>query len=74
MSENNCHNFHWFIFTILYFMCVFALCMSVYHCGPLQRQEEGVRVPGAGVTGSCELLCCCWGLNSGPLQEQTGPF
>lgn len=25
---------------------------------------------GTGVTGSCEPLCACWELNSGPLQKQ----
>ena len=34
-----------------------------------QRSEEGVRFPGTGVTGSCELPCGCWELNQGLLQK-----
>ena len=30
---------------------------------------EGVIPPGTGVTDSYELLCGCWKLNSGPLEE-----
>lgn len=29
-----------------------------------------VQVSWTGVTGSCELLCRCWELNTGPLEEQ----
>ena len=32
--------------------------------------REGVRSPGTGVTGSCELPCRFWELNPGPLEEQ----
>ena len=32
---------------------------------------EGVGSPGTGVTGSCELSCRCWELNSGPLEDQS---
>lgn len=32
--------------------------------------EEGVQVPGAGVTGSSELSDECLDLNLGPLEEQ----
>jgi hypothetical protein len=33
--------------------CVYMhVCMSVQY---LKRPEEGIRSPGAGVTGSCEL-------------------
>jgi hypothetical protein len=31
--------------------------------------EEGIRSPGTGVRGGCELPCGCWELNSGPLEE-----
>ena len=29
-----------------------------------------VRFPGTRITDSCELLCGCWELNLGPLEEQ----
>jgi hypothetical protein len=32
--------------------------------------EEGVRPPGTGVREDCELLCGCWELNLGLLEEQ----
>lgn len=32
--------------------------------------EKGVRSLGTGVTGDCELLCGCWALSPGTLQEQ----
>lgn len=32
--------------------------------------KEGVRSLGTEITGSCELLCGCWKLNLGPLEEQ----
>lgn len=36
----------------------------------LQRPEEDIRSPGAGVVDGYEPSCGCWELNSGPLQEQ----
>jgi hypothetical protein len=30
----------------------------------------GVRSAGTGITDSCDLLCGCWELNPGPLEEQ----
>ena len=44
---------------------VLLACLSaVYMC-----EREGVRSPGTGVIDSCDLLCGCWELNSGPLEE-----
>lgn len=50
------------------FLSVFVCRVYMYS----QRLEEGVRCPGAGVLGGYELAvrCRCWGLSSGPLQEQ----
>lgn len=31
---------------------------------------EGIRAPGPGATDSCELLCQCWELNLGLLEER----
>lgn len=31
----------------------------------LRRPKESIRSPVAGVTGGCEPLCECWGLNAG---------
>jgi hypothetical protein len=37
----------------------------------LEESIEGVRCPGAGITGSWELSDKgCWGLNSGSLERQ----
>ena len=35
-----------------------------------RRPEEGVRSPGAGSYGVCEMLLRCWELNLGLLEEQ----
>jgi hypothetical protein len=40
------------------------------HYVPKWGLEEGVGSPGVGVTGSSELSCGFWALNSGPLAEQ----
>lgn len=50
-----------------------AMCMQC-----LQRPEEGIIVPGTGVTDGCEQPCESWELNLGLLEEQqvllsTGP-
>lgn len=46
--------------------------MYVYLC--LQRPEEGVRGPGAGVTG-CEFLDVdAWEPDAGPSQSGTHPL
>lgn len=39
------------------------MCIGFWLC-------EGVRSLGTRVTASCELLCTCWELNLGPLEEQ----
>lgn len=57
---------------------MFSLCvcldlnelMCTMYMQYLWRPEEPVGFPGTEVRGSCELLCGCWELNSGPLQEQ----
>jgi hypothetical protein len=52
-------------------VCV-PVCMYVHHvCTVPEETRRGVSSPGTGVTGSCELLCGCWGLNLGRLEEQT---
>lgn len=53
-------------------MCVLPVCLSVYHicAGCPQMPESVIRSPRTGVTDSCELLCGCWELNPGPLEEQ----
>ena len=51
-------------FLILYFLFCFVLCallFSLHVC-----LCEGVNLI---VTDSCELLCGCWELNPGPLEE-----
>lgn len=45
------------------------MCTIVCACS--QRPEEGFRLPGARVAGSCKLSNCGWGEpSSGPLEEQ----
>ena len=39
-----------------------VFCLHVYLC-------EGIGAPGIRVTDSCELLCGCWELNPGLLEE-----
>ena len=33
-----------------------------------EKPEEDIGYPETGLTNSCELLCGCWELNSGPLE------
>ena len=53
-------------------MCECFVCrcigtpMSMYRHG---GEKEGTGFPGTGVTNSYELLCGCWELNLGPLEE-----
>lgn len=55
-----------FIFAlhVEYFSFISVLYMHVW-CP--QRSEDGVRSPGPGVTGNCELPCKSWELNLGPV-------
>ena len=43
----------------LFIFLLYMFCLSVCLC-------EGVRVPGTGVTDSCELPRGCWEMNLGP--------
>lgn len=55
-----------FIFTIAH-VCACMPCA----CGCLRRTEEGLRTPGAGITGDrSELFNVCWEPNLGSLKEQ----
>ena len=52
-------------------MGVLPACVSVHHvCAVPVEARRGCHIPGTGVTDSCELLCGCWELNLGPLEEQ----
>lgn len=44
-------------FNFAFYLCLCErVCMCVCHvCVVTQRQEESIRVPGAELTGSCEL-------------------
>lgn len=62
-----------FRFILLYLLRM--ICLHVYvhlvHAVPLGT-SRGVRFPPrAEVTDGCELHSGCWGLNWGPLQEQS---
>ena len=54
-------------------MSILPVCRSVcqMHAWYPRRPEEGVREPGTGLTGGCDLPCGCWELNMGPLEEQS---
>lgn len=38
-------------------------------CALPTQARRGVRSPGAGFTGSCELPRGCWELGLGPIEE-----
>ena len=52
-------------------MWVFCLqaCLCTT-CVPGTEEVKGVRSPGTGVTGMCELSYRCWDLNIDPLEEE----
>lgn len=54
-------------------LCVQCLASTYVHlCIPGVRPPEASAVStGAKATASCEAPCGCWGLNSGPIQENT---
>jgi hypothetical protein len=59
----------------MFTLCVGVLpaCMSVHtmHAVPTQaRRVEGIRTSGTGVTVCCKLLCGCWELKLGLLEDQ----
>ena len=54
-------------------LCVLGLAdpRQVYKRFCLENcSSQCVRSSGTGVTDNCELLCGCWDLNLGPLEEQ----
>jgi len=53
-------------------MGVLCARMSVHHVAAwsLRKDREGHRIPGIGVTDSCEPLCGCWESNWSLLEEQ----
>lgn len=43
-------------FNLVFYLCLVKECVCVYNmCVITQRQQESIRVPGAELTGSCEL-------------------
>ena len=54
-------NFQEFIPCLL--VCVPCVCF-------IQRLEDVIRCPQAGLRDKCEPPCVCWELNLGPLEEQ----
>jgi hypothetical protein len=54
-----------FIFNFFYDL-ILILCALIF-CQPVCLGEG---FGSTGVTDSCELLCCCWGLDPGPLEEE----
>jgi hypothetical protein len=48
-----------------------SISMSVHHVGAVpQKSEVGIGSSGTGIIDGYELLCGCWELNLGPLEEQ----
>lgn len=58
--------FLWFIY--------FILCLYAYLCTMYVRPEESIKSPRTGAADGCELLCRCWDLNLGPLEERSELF
>jgi hypothetical protein len=55
-----------FLLLTIYFILIYIWCSArLYMCAC-----EGVRCPGTNTTDDCELLCGCWELDLGPLQDQ----
>ena len=54
--------FHFFFNLFNFLLC--ALLIDLHFC-----LCEDVGSLGTGVTDSCKLLCGCWELNSGPLED-----
>lgn len=50
-------------------VCCLHLCLCTTSIQYPQRPEKGIRYPGTGIIDNCELLCGCWEMNLGPLQE-----
>lgn len=50
------------------FICVNMCRQFVFAQG---GPEEGVGFAGIGAIGSCKMPCGCWGLNWGPVEEQS---
>jgi hypothetical protein len=61
-----------------FFRCPYTFFVKIYFyfmwigsaLPPSMSVCEGGRFPGTDVIDSCELLCGCWKLNPGPLEEQ----
>ena len=49
-------------------LCACIFCRVCALCP--QKSEDGMGSPGPGVRDSCRLLCGCWELNPGPMEEQ----
>lgn len=72
MQWHSLTNFFRFYYSIC--MDILPACMYMYGTHVLQKSEENIRSPGTIITGDCELLCGCWELNPGPLQELQVPL
>ena len=81
-AEITCHSklclsltaFYFILFIDLIYVyectCLYVgLCTHVMQCR--RGQKRATDSPGIGVMDSSQLPCGCWGLNPGPLQEQS---
>lgn len=55
-------------FCFMFLSACFPEYMYMQHMGAIVR--EGIRYPGIGVAGTCELSCGTWEPCLGSLQEQ----
>lgn len=56
-------------------MGVLLACVYVYNTNAVPAEARGGSwISGTGVTDDCDLPCGCWGLNAGPLPEQSVPL
>jgi hypothetical protein len=56
----------------IHYFCVYECfaCAYVHSVCCLERPEDGTEFHETGVEDGRKLLCGCWDLNPGPLQEQ----
>lgn len=69
--------FYFFFFCLDFSLCVCMVYLHVRMCpmhmpGTWNKSEEGIRFLGTEVRGGWEVLCGCWELYPGPLQQQQG--
>lgn len=61
-------------YLLIFLVCALMFRLHVHLCTTwvhgAQRGHKGIGSPGTGAVESCKLLCGCWELNSGRLEER----